>query len=264
VTFHRNPALTCRTRRCLDCGFVAIVRPEQSLWIDKGPAPVAEDRAEAPVAARIGTRSRPGREFHMAKMAADMLARDRLSVLVFGAGTNLDNLHIAQLDAVQRVAIGDIMRIRDDPDFVDLTRPAREQFDIVVASEVVEHFRDPRRDFAHLFGFVAPDGLVVAGTNIHAGNNLAKDRYIFYPDHSAYYSPRSLRLIANDLGFHIDFRAPMNAKGMRKRYVFFSRSRAVLDDVATYFGTEVYPPSEVPRALQPPPQRSHAAWRDPR
>ncbi len=199
----------------------------------------------------------------MAKMAADMLGRDGLSVLVFGAGTNRDNVHIERLDNVARVAIGDIMRIRDDADFVDLTRPAREQFDIVIASEVVEHFRNPRRDFDTLFGFVADDGLVVAGTSIHAGNNLARDRYVFYPDHASYYSPRSLRLIADDAGFHLDFRAPLNGRGMRKRYVYFSRSRSVLDDVAMYFGTEVYPPSEVPRALRPPRQRSHAKWRRP-
>jgi hypothetical protein len=232
VTFVRNPDLVARTRRCRDCGYIHIVRPQQSIWKEKDVSSVVPGHN-----ARIGTRER--------------------------AGTNLDNVHIEKLPEVDRVAIGDIMKVRDDADFVDLTEPATEQFDIVIASEVVEHFRHPRRDFERLFGFVKDDGLVVAGTTIHAGNKLNRERYIFYPDHTSYYSPQSLRLVANRLGFHLDFRAPMNAAAMRKRYVYFSRSRSVLDDVACYFGTEVYPPSEIPQALQPPPQKSHAAWRAP-
>ena len=258
VTFVRNPDLVARTRRCRDCGYIHIVRPQQSIWKEKDVSSVVPGRNS-----RIGTRERAGREFHMAKMAVDMLGREGVSVLVYGAGTNLDNVHIEKLPEVDRVAIGDIMKVRDDADFVDLTEPATEQFDIVIASEVVEHFRQPRRDFERLFGFVKDDGLVVAGTTIHAGNKLNRERYIFYPDHTSYYSPQSLRLVANRLGFHLDFRAPMNAAAMRKRYVYFSRSRSVLDDVACYFGTEIYPPSEIPQALQPPPQKSHAAWRAP-
>lgn len=257
VTYVRDPNLTARTRRCLACGYVSIVRSPQSIWKERDLS-----TAKAGVAsARIGTRDRAGREFHMAKMAVDMLGRDDVSVLVYGAGNNLDNLHIEKLPEVRRVAIGDIMKVRDDADFVDLNESAGQQFDIVIASEVVEHFRRPRTDFERLFSFSKPDGLVVAGTTIHAGNKLARERYIFYPDHTSYYSPQSLRLVANGLGFHLDFRAPMNAGGMRKRYVFFSRSRSVLDDVACYFGTEVYPPSEVAQALRPPPQMSHSAWR---
>ena len=253
LTFVKDADKSCDIRRCRDCGYVAILRTEESLWKER----TSLDHSSP----RVGTAERVGREFHMGKMAADILARDGLSVLVYGAGGNMDNLHIEQLDAVKRVAIGDIMKLRDDAEFVDLTKPARERFDIVVASEVVEHFRDPRADFERLFGFVEDDGLIVASTNIHAGNDLAKDGYIFFPDHVSYYSPRSLRMIANDAGYHLDFRAPMLGPRMRKRYVFFSRSRERLEDVACYFGTEVYAPSESAQPYRPPPQRSHAAWR---
>ncbi len=68
-------------------------------------------------------------------------------------------------------------------------------------------------------------------------------------------------MIANDAGFHLDFRAPLIGPRMRKRYVFFSRSRDVLEDVGCYFGTEVYAPSEELQPPRPPVQRSHAAWR---
>ncbi|MET0838040.1 MAG: class I SAM-dependent methyltransferase [Marmoricola sp.] len=254
LAFVQNPERTCQIKRCRDCGYVAILRSEESLWKQRSTL----ETHESP---RVGTQERVGREFHMGKMAVDMLGRKDLSVLVYGAGAGLDNLHIERLDEVAKVSVGDIMKLRDDADFVDLTKPAEKKFDLVIASEVIEHFRAPRKDFERLFGFVKDDGLIVAATNIHAGNDLAKDGYIFFPDHTSYYSPRSLRLIANDAGFHLDFRAPLIGPRMRKRYIFFSRSRSVMEDVACYFGTEVYAPSEVARAIRPPPQRSHAAWR---
>ena len=253
LAFVKDPSKTCQIRRCRDCGYVAVLRPEESLWKQRT---TLDSPHESP---RVGTQTRAGREFHIGKMAVDMLGRQDLSVLVYGAGASLDNLHIAQLDQVEKAVVGDIMNLRDD--VIDLTKPAQERFDLIVASEVIEHFRDPRKDFDRLFSFVKDDGLIVAATNIHAGNDLARDGYIFYPDHTSYYSPKSLRLIANDAGFALDFRAPLIGPRMRKRYIFFSRSRSVMEDVACYFGTEVYPPSELARPIQPPPQRSHAAWR---
>jgi len=142
VTYVRNPDLVARTLRCRDCGYIHIVRSQESIWKERDVSTVRPSRSS-----RIGTRERAGREFHMAKMAVDMLGRDGVSVLVYGAGTNLDYLHIEKLPEVSRVAIGDIMRGRDDADFVDLTQPAGQQFDIVIASEVVEHFRQPRQDY---------------------------------------------------------------------------------------------------------------------
>jgi SAM-dependent methyltransferase len=255
LEYVRDPQRTCSIRRCRACGYVAILRSEESLWKER------TDLDHGHGSGRVGDQSLAGREFHMAKMAADILDRSSLQVLVYGAGGSLDNLHIGRLDEVNRAAVGDIMRLREDVDFVDLNEPARERFDIVIASEVIEHFRDPRADFDRLFGFVDRKGLVVASTNIHAGNPLARDGYIFYPDHTSYYSPTSLRMIANEAGFHLDFRAPLIGPRMRKRYVFFSRSRDVLEDVGCYFGTEVYAPSEEVQPPRPPVQRSHAPWR---
>ena len=162
---------------------------------------------------RAGTHEQPGREFHMAKMAIDILGRDNIEVLVYGAGSSLDNHHIAKLRPVRHVAIGDIMKLRDDAEFIDANEPAARTFPVVVASEVVEHFRDPRDDFAKLFKFVAGDGLLVCGTNIYDGGNLSRDAYIHFADHTSYYTPQVLRSIANDAGFHIDFRTPLIADG---------------------------------------------------
>jgi Methyltransferase domain len=266
VTYVKNPARECLVHICRDCGYIHIPKAASMYTAmstyEQLHRPAAVDPLGTAVS-RAGTHEQPGREFHMAKMAIDILGRDDVEVLVYGAGSSLDNHHIAELGAVRHVAIGDIMKLRDDAEFVDANKPASRKFAVVVASEVVEHFRSPRDDFAKLFKFVANDGLLVCGTNIYDGGNLSRDAYIHFADHTSYYTPRVLRGIANDAGFRIDFRAPMIADGLRKRYVLFSKSHQVMESVACYFGVELYAPSEIARPRRPPAQKSHQAWRPP-
>ena len=187
----------------------------------------------------------------MAKMAIDILGRDDLEVLVFGAGRSFDNRHIAALPQVRHVAIADVMQLRDDAEFIDANLPAPRRFDVVVASEVVEHFLDPRGEFAHLFSYLEPDGLLVCGTNVYDGGLLATQSYIFVPGHTSYYSERSLTRIAEDNGYLLDIRIPLVATGYggpRKRYLLFSRSPAVIEAVGRYFSTRSHAPSESPTA----------------
>lgn len=224
---------------CQDCGFVGIAELPVVRYRDK----TSMDQLPGG-GLRIGTTDRPGREFQMGRMAVDILGRDGLDLLVYGAGRSLDNHHLAALDAVHEVAIGDIMKVRDDAPFHDANQPATRTFDVVIASEVIEHFRTPRPDFARLFEFVGPEGLLVCGTSIKDSNALAGQPYIFYPDHTSYYSPRSLQIISRDHGFHIDFRTPQDG-GVRKRYVMFSRSRDVMEQIALYFGVHRLAPSEL-------------------
>ncbi len=82
---------------------------------------------------------------------------------------------------MRHVAIGDIMKLRDDAEFVDANKRASRTFPVVVASEVIEHFRKPPDDFSKLFKFVKADGLLVCGTNIYDGGNLSRDAYIHLP-----------------------------------------------------------------------------------
>jgi len=266
VTYAKNPAKSCLVNICRDCGYIHIPKAESFYTgmstFEQLHKPAAVDPSTA--VSRAGTLEQPGREFHMAKMAIDILGRDDIEVLVYGAGSSLDNEHIAKLDAVRHVAIGDIMKLRDDAEFVDANKRASRTFPVVVASEVIEHFRKPPDDFAKLFKFVKADGLLVCGTNIYDGGNLSRDAYIHFADHTSYYTPQVLRRIANDAGFHIDFRTPLIADGMRKRYVLFSKSQQVMESVACYFGVELYAPSEIARPRRPPTQKSHQAWRPPR
>ncbi|HEU5486017.1 MAG TPA: methyltransferase domain-containing protein [Microlunatus sp.] len=241
VQYVGHPRLRKTANSCSSCGFIAIdeVRPSHyrtATSVDQLPKPNL----------RMGTAERPGREFQMARMALQILARKSTQdVLVYGPGRSLDNLHIQRLPRVGAVWIADIMKVRDDAPFLDLTNPGERRFSVVVASEVIEHFRDPWSDFAVLLGLVKTQGLVVCGTNVHNGRpDLERDRYIYYPDHTSYYSVASLRRIGAALGFHVDFRLP-EGLSRRKRYVLFTRSPAVLDRVADYFGRVSLAPSEV-------------------
>ena len=223
---------------CPGCGYVAIAE----LDADRYRGKTSLDQLPK-VGERAGTMDRPGREFQMARMALDILRRPTADVLVYGPGRSMDNHHIRTLANVGHVAIGDIMNVRDDMEFHDANLPAQRQFDVVVASEVVEHFRDPLRNFAQLFQFVDEDGLLVCGTSLRGRGPLAGQKYVFYPDHTSLYSPESLQLIARDNGFFVDFR-PMSKLGARKRYVFLTRSDAVVSGLVRYFGYHAMGPSE--------------------
>lgn len=259
VTYTRDERKSCVVRICKTCGYVHMPGHVPSRYAGK------TEMEQLPAGhSRLGDETVPGREFHMARMAVDILGGDRHEVLLYGAGRSLDNHHIAKLPEVRRVAIGDIMKVRDDAEFIDANDPPRRRFSVVVASEVIEHFRNPHEDFAKLFRLVRKDGLLVCGTNIYDGGQLQADRYIFYPDHTSYYTPQVLRRIADRAGVNLDFRSPLVGQGMRKRYVLFSQSAQVMKDVADYFGTEVYAPSELAQPPRPLPQRSHQEWREPR
>ncbi|HWC33827.1 MAG TPA: hypothetical protein VG650_03260 [Mycobacteriales bacterium] len=219
------------------------------------------DEVDAPVeASDAGSSSVPGREFGMAKLAAAVLGRPRLDVLLYGAGHGLDHLDIAQLPRVRRVAVGDAVRLRDEPDVVDTSRPSKETFDIVVAGGAIEQFRAPRKDFAQLFGFVHRAGIVVCSTDIYDGGDLGQRSDIFRGAFS-YYTPEALRRIAKANRMHVDFRLPAASKGVarpRARYVIFSHSQDVMESVCDFFGRTAYAPSEKPI------RRSRAAGAAPR
>lgn len=233
----RLAAVTCRR-----CGHVAL--PGNLHDYTR-----SQSTADLGLKPRVGTEEVPGREFGMAQLGVASLHRSDLDVLVYGAGRSLDNLHIARLPEVANVAIGDVVLVRDETDFVDITKSATRTFDLVIAAEVIEHFVLPRDEFPRLFGFVAPSGLLICSTNIFDGGALEKQDYIFGRGHVSYYTPESLRLLAETNGFHIDFRVPVAATGdagPRKRYVVFSRSPQVMAAISDYFGRTMFAPSEVP------------------
>jgi Methyltransferase domain len=225
---------------CGPCGHVAL--PENVHDYTR-----AQSTADFGLKPRVGTEEVPGREFGMAQLGVASLHRSDLDVLVYGAGRSKDNLHIAGLPGVATVAIGDVARVRDEADFVDIKESATRTFDLVIASEVIEHFVQPRDEFPRLFGFVAPLGLLICSTNINDGGPLEKQAYIWGRGHTSYYTPEALRTLAGANGFQVDFRVPIAALGQgspRKRYVIFSRSSQVMEAISDFFGRTMYAPSE--------------------
>jgi hypothetical protein len=197
---------------------------------------------------RVGSEEKPGREYFMAEMAIESLGKDDLTVLVCGPGRSIDYRRIAAHDKVKKVAIADLMKFYDDAEWVDLNAPIKERFDIVICCEVIEHFTDPPSDFKKTLGYVNGDGMLVCSTNIYDGGNLEKQRYLFIRGHTSYYTPKALAHIADENGVYVDFRLPKvattSAGGPRKRYVIFGRSQRSLQNLAVYFGSHPYAPSE--------------------
>jgi SAM-dependent methyltransferase len=202
---------------------------------------------------RVGTEERQGREFHMARMGAEVLQRSSLDVMVFGAGRSLDYRHIAKLAQVRSVVMSDVVDLGVDTDFINIAEGTDRRFDLIIACEVVEHFTDPQPEFERLFNLLTKDGLLVCSTNIWDGRNLAKQGYLYGPGHVSYYSPRAIRIIAEKSRMLFDFRLPAIATGgpgLRKRYVLFTRSARNLRNAAEYFGAHPYAPSEDVQAFQ--------------
>jgi hypothetical protein len=196
---------------------------------------------------RVGTAEHPGREFHMAAMGADILQRSGLAVMVFGAGRSLDYLRIAQLPAVGRVVMSDVVDLGVDAEFINITRGTSERFDLIIACEVVEHFPDPVTEFPRLFKLLTRNGLLICSTNIYDGKNVAHHTYLYGRGHVSYYGPKAIGVIARRSRMRYDFRVPAivtGTAGPRKRYVFFTRSAKNMQRIVDYFGSHAYAPSE--------------------
>ena len=240
ATFTGSPAKSFRVTVCRKCGYVA--NPENF-----NDYTVYQSLEQFPVSARVGTLERPGREWHMAKMGLDILGENKVDILIVGPGRSMDYRHIEKLPGVRRVAIGDIMQLHDVPDFVNLLEDKDQRFDLVLASEVIEHFTDPARDFPGLFRMLRKRGILICSTNVWDGGNLNKHAYLYIKGHTSYYSAQTLSLIARENQMFVDFRLPVNATtfaGPRKRYVLFTKSADRMRDISLYFGRHPYAPSE--------------------
>jgi hypothetical protein len=91
-----------RVMVCRECGHVAM--PENLFDYSK-----ITSETQFELAKRVGTEAVPGREFGMTTMAIDILRRSGLTVLMYGVGRSVDNIHVQKLPKVSRVAIGDVM-----------------------------------------------------------------------------------------------------------------------------------------------------------
>lgn len=201
---------------------------------------------------RVGDGIRPGREYRMAEMGVDILRRHdgecRPDVVVFGSGMSRDHALMKEELPISRMAVSDLDNFQSVLDFVPVASRQAE-FDLVIASEVIEHFTNLQEDFANLLSKVRESGLVIASTNMHDGVPLAGLAYPFDVGHTSYYSGQSLQAICERLGggVRLDFRTPAIAfrgAGPRKRYIFFYRDVEMGQSIAQYFADHHVAPSE--------------------
>lgn len=227
--------------RCGGCGLLRF--PDNTGDYQHG---IATSRFEGELKSlRNATDDRPGREFHMAGMGLEILGRPAAEVSFFGAGLNTDWQWLEREYPQVRTKLVDLENMQDAQHFetIDEATPS----DIVIASEVIEHFIEPVAHFASLLRLVRDDGILICSTNIYDGSDVSRHQYPFVPGHVAYWTPLSLVKLASDAGCFVDFRTPemgLRRGGPRKKYIIFYRSIEVFYRVSLYFGTRMFAPSE--------------------
>ncbi|MDW7658578.1 MAG: class I SAM-dependent methyltransferase [Bacillota bacterium] len=81
------------------------------------------------------------------------------------------------------------------------------QYDLVTATEVVEHFSDPLHYFRLFKKLLRPDGILSIMTQFHPAENedFLNWFYIRDPSHIAFYAPKTMAVIAASLNLSILF-----------------------------------------------------------
>ena len=91
-----------------------------------------------------------------------------------------------------------------DPLFNSNPQALTRTYDFVTCSEVVEHFHEPRRDFARLAQLLTPGGLLGIMTELHTDAiDFPKWHYIREQSHVCFYSPETMRWLGTHFGWHV-------------------------------------------------------------
>ncbi len=183
---------------------------------------------------RAGSLDKPGREyFYFEAISNYIFPNKKISVCIYGAGLSYDHHHIRSKDNVLECYITDLQNYQESNFFID--NPIK-KFDLVIASEVIEHFENPIENFNHLLSFVSDSGLLLIGTNIHIpGTKIDKLKYPFLLGHCSYWSPESLNMITSRLKYKLFF---MNTSfgGPRKRAVFIFKNEDIINKLILLTG----------------------------
>lgn len=77
-------------------------------------------------------------------------------------------------------------------------------YDVIVACEVVEHFRSPKAEFLKIFDLLLPGGWVVVQTErLEYVSNFEQWYYRKDPTHIAFFSDEAFRRIGSEVGFDL-------------------------------------------------------------
>ncbi len=232
---------TMRGHQCRSCGLIRY--PENLGGFSKK---VSKETLEGNLRnLRNATDERPGREFFMAEMGMEIVSKHNASVSFFGSGLNTDHLWLKRKYPEITTKLVDLENMQEAENFEAI--PVATPSDVVVASEVIEHFTEPVEHFKSLLRLVNDDGILICSSNIYDGTDISMHQYPFVAGHVAYWTPLALIKLASDMGCFVDFRTPavgLTRGGPRKKYIIFYKSTQNMFRTSLYFGTHMHAPSE--------------------
>lgn len=232
---------TMRGHQCRSCGLIR--HPENLGGFSKK---VSKETLEGNLRSlRNATDERPGREFFMAEMGMEIIDKKDASVSFFGSGLNTDHLWIKRKYPGVQTKLVDLENMQEAENFEPISEATPS--DVVVASEVIEHFTEPVEHFKSLVRLLKEDGILICSSNIYDGTDVTLHQYPFVAGHVAYWTPLALIKLASDMGCFVDFRTPavgLTRGGPRKKYIIFYKSTQTLFRTSLYFGTHMNAPSE--------------------
>ena len=89
-----------------------------------------------------------------------------------------------------------------DPFFAPATDSLHQNYDYIIACEVIEHFQQPRQEFRRLHDLLNPGGALVVMTLLyHQSLDFAHWRYRRDPTHVIIYQPETIRFIQRTFKF---------------------------------------------------------------
>lgn len=230
---------------CEDCGFISA--PDNKYEYEKKDFLSSSKPSNKP-GSRAGDGFNPGREYFMFKNAYEVIGKNRVDVLIFGAGLSKDHEKLRSLHLTSNVYITDFVNLQKSDWFIPLDS-TNYRFDIVICCEVMEHFIDPQREFKKLFEFVKDNGILICSTNINNEKSLENVLYPYFKGHTSYYNASSISVLASQNNCYYDFRLPecsLGAVGLRKRYIFFFRDKELQKNISNFFAISSFAYSEPP------------------
>jgi SAM-dependent methyltransferase len=199
---------------------------------------------------RTGDGEEWGREAYLAKYGLQIFRSTfndagKKDVLFFGAGISGDHKIISKFPDVN-VRITDLDNFQNEPNFIPLDDKSK--FDLVIISEVIEHFENPEADLENVYSKIKDDGLIICTTNINDTYvSLERLDYPFIPGHTCYYSGLGLISSALKSGLHVDFRNLEGSQGKlgpRKKVIFRFKNMSFYTSLSEFFSRHWLFPSE--------------------
>lgn len=191
---------------------------------------------------RVGDGKRPGREYGMAKTAIEMLTSKTnvIKILIWGAGISKDHELLRREGYL--VDITDFTNTQNSPYWKPIRDLNMKYYDVLVSSEVIEHYTKPVEDLQTQLSYIHNWGISVSGTNMRSSLPLEKTKYVWTPGHCNYWTGEAI--IQASVYYNTVFAMPHPSVSPRKRFIFQTPSPKVERSIKGWLTQHPYPWSE--------------------